>query len=31
MAQVSDETDARTTVGELRQAVAAFVNARDWH
>jgi dCTP diphosphatase len=27
---VSDETDARTTVGELRQAVAAFVNARNW-
>ncbi len=27
---MSDETDARTTVGELRQAVAAFVNARDW-
>jgi len=27
---VSDEIDALTTVGELRQAVAAFVNARDW-
>ena len=27
---MSDETDALTTVGELRQAVAAFVNARDW-
>ena len=27
---MSDETDARTTVSELRQAVAAFVNARDW-
>jgi len=27
---VSDETDARTTVGELRQAVAAFVDDRDW-
>jgi NTP pyrophosphatase (non-canonical NTP hydrolase) len=23
-------TDARTTVGELRAAVAAFVDARDW-
>ena len=23
-------TDAHTTVGELRQAVAAFVDARDW-
>ncbi len=23
-------TDARTTVGALRQAVAGFVNARDW-
>ena len=27
---MSDQTDALTTVGELRQAVAAFVNARDW-
>ena len=27
---MTDETDARTTVGELRQAVATFVNARDW-
>ncbi len=27
---MSDETDARTTVGDLRQAVADFVNARDW-
>ncbi|MBN1139751.1 MAG: nucleotide pyrophosphohydrolase [Anaerolineae bacterium] len=27
---MSDETDACTTVGELRQAVAAFVDARDW-
>ena len=27
---MSDETDARTTVGELRQAVAAFVDDRDW-
>jgi len=27
---VSDEIDARTTVGDLRQAVAAFVDARDW-
>ena len=24
------ETDARTTVGRLREAVAAFVAARDW-
>jgi NTP pyrophosphatase (non-canonical NTP hydrolase) len=24
------ETDTKTTVGELRQAVAAFVDARDW-
>jgi NTP pyrophosphatase (non-canonical NTP hydrolase) len=27
---VSDGTDDHTTVGELRQAVATFVNARDW-
>ena len=25
------ETDAHTTVGVLRQAVADFVDARDWH
>ena len=24
-------TDAQTTVGALRQAVADFVDARDWH
>ena len=24
-------TDTQTTVGALRQAVAAFVDARDWH
>ena len=27
---MSDEIDALTTVGDLRQAVAAFVDARDW-
>jgi len=27
---VSDETDSLKTVGDLRQAVAAFVSARDW-